>query len=242
MRSLVIDDHRINYVLIKNLLIENFPGFESVDTAESVSAALKLLEAKSYDLIFLDMKLADGEGFDILREMTEFTFVIVISSHKDYALEAFKYNVIDYIVKPVKEEEFRNAVNKVLLLSKKSGQDKALDILQPDLVVQPNKILINHRSEYVVIDTLRILFIRAHGKYSEIHLDKGEFYVSSKNLKEFENVLSKSMLRVHHSYLVNIAAIVSYSKEDSTLKLTSRDLIPVSVRKRDELSKVFRIF
>lgn len=242
MKSLIVDDHKINYVLIKNLLNENFPEFEVADAAGSVSQALKLLESNNYDLIFLDMQLGDGEGFDVLREMTEFVFVIVITSHPDYALEAFRYNVTDYLVKPVKPEEFRSAVNKVLGLHKKFDQNRSQQAEDLRTAVENRKILVNHRNDYVVVNKESILYIRAQGKYSEIHTDKGQVYLSSKNLKEFEDDVTGGLVRVHNSYLVNINAMLSYSKEDSTLALSSGAIIPVSVRKRDTLFKLFRIY
>lgn len=241
MKALVVDDHKINYVLIKNLLNETFPEFETVDTAETVNEALKLLETNNYDLLFLDMKLSDGEGFEVLQDIGEFTFVIVISSHVDYAVEAFKYNVVDYLVKPVKPDDFQKAVSKVLLLNKRLELGKVKEEL-PDDNFSNHKIFIYHRNDYLVIDPNNIAFIHAQGKYSEIYTNSGEVYVSSKNLKEFENTVKGVMIRIHHSYLVNIASIVSYSKENSTLKLATGKLIPVSVRKREELFKTFRVF
>lgn len=243
MKSLIVDDHKINYVLIKNLLNESFPEFAVIDSAESVSQALKMLESNNYDLIFLDMKLGDGEGFDVLREMTEFTFVIVVSSHKEYAIDAFKHNVVDYLVKPVKADEFRNAVTKMLNLYARLALDQAASStsIRPALP-ESSKILINHRNDYIALDKKSVLFIRAQGKYSEIHTDKGDMYLSSKNLKEFEDTMAGIMFRVHRSYLVNVEAITSLSKDDSTVTLSSSVVIPVSVRKQDDLFRTFRIF
>lgn len=244
MKSLIVDDHKINYVLIKNLLKESFPEVTEIDEADSVVKALQLLESKNYDLLFLDMQLKDGMGFDILKEMTEFVFVIVISSHKDYAVEAFKYNVVDYLLKPINTGDFKNAVNKVFDLHRKSETSRK-SVLEPQSIangVNKGRLFVNYKNEYLAIKISDVLYIKAQGKYSEIHMINGELYISSKNLKEFEDFVSGILLRIHKSYLVNINCVVSYGRDTSTLKLSTGFEIQVSIRKREDLFRIFRLF
>jgi two-component system LytT family response regulator len=243
MKSLIVDDHKINYVLIKNLLRESFPEFEVVDEADSVSSALDRLESANYDLVFLDMQLKDGMGFDILRAMTDFVYVIVISSHPEYALEAFKHNVVDYLVKPFDTAGFRKAVEKVLDLHKRSeALRKTASAGQTDKEKLRNRLLVNYKNKYIAIAEKEVLFIKAQGKYSEIHTVKGERYLSYKNLKEFEDAIPGTLIRIHHSYLVNADYIVSFSREESQIELSGGLELPVSVRKKEELLKSFKVF
>ena len=244
MRALIVDDHKINFVLIKNLLEESFPEISSINKADSVGSALTLLELTSYDIIFLDMQLKDGIGFDILKEIIDFVFVIVISSHKDYALEAFKYNVVDYLIKPINTNEFNHAVRKVLDLHKGAlTLKKDVPENQSQLLSKNNeRLFVIHKNEHKAIIKKDILYIKAQGKYSEIHTVHGDKYISSKNLKEFEDTVSDALIRIHHSYLVNTRWVISYSREESQLKLESGINIPVSIRKREELFKHFGVF
>jgi len=245
MKALLIDDHKISRLYLKTLLEENFPVVKKIEEAGTVSAALRLLETVDYDLIFLDMELKDGMGFDILKEIKDFVYVIVVTNHKEYAIQAFKHNVVDYILKPVDLNEFKNAVKKVIRLQEKaeSFRDTGIstDFSKPKNETE-NVFMVNYKNQYITIDKNDILFIKALGKYSEIHVSSKPHYTSYKNLKEFETVMMDTFVRIHHSYLVNFKCIVSYSRDTSHVKLSNGEEIPVSVRKREELFKKFKVF
>lgn len=244
MKTLIVDDHKINYLLIKNLLREYFPEIGVTDEADSVKSALSLLEHTSYHLIFLDMQLKDGRGFDILSKIPEYVNVVVISSYENYALEAFKHNVIDYLIKPIDTNAFKNAVGKALKLQKKEEEYKKTNLfgyVSPD-VKDKSRLFVHSNSEYFVVDKSEIIFIKAHGKYSEIFTNRGGRYISSKNLKDFDDLYDDTLIRVHNSYLVNVNYISSYFKSTSVLKLNNGSEIPVSGRKKEELFKVFKVF
>jgi two-component system LytT family response regulator len=244
MNVLIIDDHKINRSLLKRLLNDNFKKITRVDEAESVSVSLKLLEASNYDLIFLDIELKDGIGFDVLNELTAFVYVIVISGHKEYAIDAFKHNVVDYLLKPINIEDFKRAVKKVWSLYE--GAEKLKKVNNIDLTKLnghgEDSLLLNDKNGYIVISKNDILFIKANGKCSEIFLTNGKTYTSYKNLKEFETVLSDILVRIHHSYLVNTKWIVYYFRETALVKLSTGHELPVSVRKKEELFKKFSLF
>ena len=105
-----------------------------------------------------------------------------------------------------------------------------------------NRLMLNYKNNFVALDKKDIVFIKALGKYSEIHVAGKGQYTSYKNLKEFETAMTDMLIRIHHSYLVNIKCIVSYSRETSRVELSSGEQIPVSVRKREELFKKFEVF
>jgi len=245
MKALIIDDHKINRLYLKTLLEEHFSSIKKIDEAGTVSAATRLIEVTNYDLIFLDMELKDGMGFDVLKEVKEFVYVIVVTSHKEYAIQAFKHNVVDYLLKPVDINEFKNAVKKVVRLHEKEEFAKSLSA-NTDVVKTKDEnedaLMINYKNQYIAIAKKDIVFIKALGKYSEIHVATKSHYTSYKNLKEFESAMTNTFIRVHHSYLVNFKCIVSYSRETSHVILNNGDHIPVSVRKREELFKKFRLF
>jgi two-component system, LytTR family, response regulator len=245
MNVLIIDDHKINRLYLRNLIAEHFPVIKHIDEAGTVSESLRLIDVIDYTIIFLDMELGDGVGFDVLKEVKDFVYVIIVSCHKEYAIEAFKHSVIDYILKPINVNELKNAVKKVIKLHTKS---EILKNLNAEIMSTRNKeeeengLMINFKNEYVAIAKKDILFIKALGKYSEIHVVGKKQYTSYKNLKEFENAMPGELVRIHHSYLVNIKSIVSYSRDTSHVLLTNDVEIPVSVRKKEELFKKFKVF
>lgn len=254
MKALIVDDHKINRSLLKVLIKDHFPKIATVDEAESVKASLEFLEKNNYDLIFLDIELKDGVGFDVLKDITEFVYVIIISSHKDYAIEAFKYNVVDYLLRPINISEFKTAVQKAFDLYEKTEEyKKQLDNEQPkDAENRQNlptdnpdfcdHILINHKNSYIALLKKDIQYIQAQGKCSSVFTAAGTEYISYKNLKEFELAFDGSFVRVHHSYLINVNFVRFYSRETSTLKLASGKEVPVSTRKKEELLRKFSIF
>lgn len=245
MKALIIDDHKINRLYLKTLLEENFPIMKKIDEASTIMAATQLITSTNYDLIFLDMELKDGMGFDILKEIKDFVYVIVVTNHKEYAIQAIKHNVIDYILKPINQEEVKNAVKKVARLYEKQESIKNVvsrSNLQKERTEAEGSLMINYKNNFIAIERKDILFIKALGKHSEIHVASRSPYTSYKNLKEFELAMTDLFVRTHHSYLVNLKSIVSYSRDTSHVKLSSGDEIPVSVRKREELFKRFKLF
>lgn len=245
MKALIIDDHKINRLYLKTLLIENFPLFKQIDESATVSSGIELFEKNSADVVFLDMELKDGIGFDVLKVIKDFAYVIIVTNHKEYAIQAFKHNVIDYILKPIDVNEFKAAVKKVVKLYEGEIKHKNM-IAEPGITTLKNEgrdtLMINYKNQYIAIDKKDILFIKALGKYSEIHVTSKCNYTSYKNLKEFETAMQDMFIRIHHSYLVNFKCIVSYSRDTSHVKLSNGDEIPVSVRKREELFKRFKLF
>lgn len=246
MNALIIDDHKINRLYLLKLLTENFPKIKTVEETGTVSEAVRLIETSNYDLIFLDMELKDGMGFDVLKEIKDFVYVIVVTSHKEYAIEAFKHNVVDYILKPINLNEFKNAVGKVFKLQEKEESAKIVssDIISPAKLSgeAEDSVMINYKNKYVALDKNDIVFIKALGKYSEIHVSGKNHYISYKNLKEFESAMTNMFIRIHHSYLVNKKSIVSYSRDTSHVTLSNGTELPVSVRKREDLFKRFKVF
>ena len=245
MKALIIDDHKLNRLYLRTLLEKNFPILKTIDEAGTISGALGLFETVNYDLIFLDMELSDGMGFDILKEIKDFVYVIVVTNHKGYAIQAIKHNVIDYILKPIDLNEVKSAVKKVLKLHEKEETVKSTVVTAETLKIKNevgNSVMINYKNKYVALEKKDILFIKALGKYSEIHVTSKSHYTSYKNLKEFETAMTDLFIRIHHSYLVNFKCIVSYSRETSHVTLSNGEEIPVSVRKREELFKKFKVF
>lgn len=245
MKALIIDDNKVNRLYLRSILEKHFPQIKTIDESASVSNSIELIGASEYDVVFLDMELKDGMGFDILREIKDFIYVIVVTGFKDYAIEAFKHNVVDYLLKPINESELTNAVKKVIKLCEKDASAKLVPIqeeMRKTKEESETPIMISFKNELIALDKKDIVFIKALGKYSEIHVYSKSHYTSYKNLKEFETAMTASFVRIHHSYLVNLGSIVSYSRDTSHVRLSNGEDIPVSVRKRDELFKRFRVF
>lgn len=245
MKTLIIDENKVNRLYLRRLLNEHFSVFKKVDEANSVANALEAISQTDYDLILMDMELPDGVGFDILSVIKDFVYVIVVSARKEYAIEAIKHKVLDYLLKPVNVVEFKNAIKRALELNenKAKKQNKGSWQTPTNTITKTSeRLMINFNNAYVSINVKDILYIKAYGKNSQIHMSDNTHYTSYKNLKEFESAMSAELIRTHHSYLVNLQNIVSYSKETSHVKLHGGVEVPVSVRKKEELFRKFMVF
>jgi two-component system, LytTR family, response regulator len=245
MKVLIIDDVRNNRKFLKSLLREYFPEIEVIDESESVSSSIELLSMENYELILLDIELKDGVGFDILNEITDYAYVVVVSAYKEYALDAFKYNVTDYILKPLVIDDLKNAVNKVLNMVRREEDRKEpaeFNAHSLNEAKAEGNVLIYYKNEYIAIAKKDIVYIKAQGRYSEVCLTNGQRIVSYKNLKEFEKALPDLMVRAHHSYLVSLFHVLSFSRDKSMLILSTKEEVPVSIRKKELLFKHFDVF
>jgi len=243
MNALIIDDHKINSLYLKTLLEKNCAAIKKIDEAGTIAAAKIFLETVNYDVIFLDIELKDGMGFDVLKEINDFVYVIVVTNHKEYAIQAIKHNVVDYLLKPIDVKEVKMALKKVIKLQDRVETTKNLGVSADQKSNEDDgAVMINFKNQFIALHMKDILFIKAIGKYSEIHVANKKHYTSYKNLKEFENRIAGKFVRLHHSYLVNTKCIVSYSRETCHVMLTNGVEIPVSVRKREVLFKKFNVF
>ncbi|WP_317898524.1 LytR/AlgR family response regulator transcription factor [Aurantibacillus circumpalustris] len=245
MKALIIDDNKINRLYLKTLLEKSFPVIKKIDEAGTVSASKLLIESTDYDVIFLEIELKDGMGFEVLKEIKDFVHVVVVTNRKEHAIQAIKHSVIDYLLKPVDLNEMKIALSRIVKLAGKQETSKkpssGSDYPRTS-VFEESAIMINFKNQCKALNKKDILFIKALGKYSEIHVINKSHYTSYKNLKEFEYAMTDTFVRTHHSYLVNLESIVSYSRETSQVELCNGIFIPVSVRKREELFKKFKVF
>ncbi|MEM9671342.1 MAG: LytTR family DNA-binding domain-containing protein [Bacteroidota bacterium] len=243
IRTLVIDDEpAFAENLVAMLRGENL-SVQVIGKAQSIDEGLAMITQYDPDLVFLDIMLREGSGFDLLRRCSERNFqVIFITAYDQYAIEAFKFSAIDYLLKPVASHELVAAVERVhSLLHLKQGQaDRQLRVLLENMqgVSAQNRRLVLRESETLhVINLTDILWCAADGSYTTFHLEDGSQITVSQHLKEYEMLLeSQDFFRVHRSHLVNLQKIRRLDKADGgTLHLTDSSTLPVSVRKREHL-------
>ena len=242
IRSVIIDDVPLAISSLKADLEDYCPEIELVGTADSVISGLKLLKNTEADLVFLDIDLNDGDGFDILDllESSEIS-VIFTTASQDHAIRAFQYAAVDYLLKPIDPELLKNAVAKVHPGNMEVLQLKSLrQSLQHDML--PNKLTVHTQDRIQIIDIANISSIEADGNYSFIHLAKGSKILVSKTLKEYDNLLSdRQFVRVHQSHLVNLDQIREFIKTDGGyIIMKNNDRIPVSVRKKSLLLSLLK--
>jgi two-component system LytT family response regulator len=205
----------------------------------SIKEALVLVEACKPDLIFLDINLSDGNAFDFLEQTKECDFkIIFITAYEEYALEAFKQNAIDYLLKPIQADELQKAVEKVLAVTSNSKVAETSNKLR-NHEEGNSKIILRLSDGYQVVMLSQLLYCKSSGGYTTFFLENGKFYLSSGSLKNFEKRLNAAnFFRVHKSFFVNMNFIDKYDRKGYVVLKGGVD-VPVSNRKRDAFLKCF---
>lgn len=231
MRTIIIDDVEINRRALKEIITGDLRQLTVVGEASSMKTGIEEIKNKRPELIILDIELGDGTGFDILKKLDTTDFkVIFLTAYENFALDAFRFNAVDYLLKPVSIVELKAAVNKLIgqTINTKSQQDIPDNLSKPD-----HPISITTTGGFENISFSSLIRCKADGGYTECYVSNSKRIVSSKNLKEFEKLLSDfNFVRVHHSHLININQIKSYDRYDLTVTMLNGDIVPISQRKR----------
>jgi two-component system, LytTR family, response regulator len=222
LRCLIVDDESPSREALFNYLQEYCPDVEIVAQCNSVKAAHKAILKHSPQLVFLDIEMPNGNGFDLLRLFQPLNFkVIFVTAFSEYALRAFRFSATDYLLKPVMVDELVQAVNKVRQdISKETGNVNIQKLLENVAGGNPplSQLVIPDYNGFRVIATAELILCEADGYCTHFHLTSKEKITSSKNLKHYEELLaSQGFQRVHNSYLVNLAHIKSYNNQGEIL-------------------------
>jgi len=241
IKTLVIDDEIAFIRNIENLLKTNNKNIEIVDSARSVNEAIQKIESLKPDLIFLDIQLGDGTGFDLLRDTKFKDFqTIFVTAYDHYAIEALRLSAIDYLLKPVVSDDLWNAIDKAIHKIESSLVDVHMNTLIDNInsiSSERKKIVLRESDMLHVVSLENILWCMADGSYTHFYIQGGEKVIVSQHLKEFEDLLSKNgFFRAHRSYLVNVNKITKFDKRDGGTIFLENDMkLPVAIRKKDQL-------
>lgn len=244
IRTLIIDDEAPIRELISGILENYSEHTEVCGTADGVKTGLEAIRQHNPDLVLLDVNLTDGTGFDLLRQLDDIRFsVIFITAYEKYAVKAFRFSAVDYIMKPVNIDELLAAIDKAIDLMERKTLNQQLKNFFDNLNSKPEdkKIVLKDSKSIYIVKVADIIRCEADHNYTTFYLTNGKQMIVSKTLKEYEELLSDFMfLRTHQSHLININHIISFEKnEGGYLKMADGSPVPVSKRKRDELMDFF---
>lgn len=233
IRVVIIDDEPAIRKDIQALMQQQ-AGFVVVATCGSVQEAKVILPATRPDLLLLDIQLTDGTGFDILSQLDISCQVIFITAYHDYALKAIKFGALDYLLKPVDEEELRTALDKVRQAGLTQPQPDQVDIARQSFQQGGlhNRIVLRSQQYMKIVPFEEIIYCHSDTGYTTFFLTGDRKVVVSKSIKEYEELLPAYFMRPHQSYLVNHHFIDTYHK-DGYLVLRNNAEIPVSTRRKD---------
>lgn len=240
LRAIVIDD--IEAIRKRNLAVikANCPNISIIGQADSVASGVKIISQLSPDLVFLDVEMPDGSGFDLLQKLTPFNFkVIFITGYEDFAIKAFRFSAIDYLLKPLNPNELIEAVKKAEESLGKEVFDLKLTNLFANLERPKNlqKLILKTADRIYSVNIQDIVNCESDKNYTTFNFINGPKLVVSTNLKEYDTMLSPyNFFRTHKSHLINMAYFDHFVRSDggNTIVMKDKTSIPLSVRKKDE--------
>ncbi len=225
LRAVIIDDERKSRENLELLLVSFVDNVEIVGTADGVLTGISAIDLHNPDLVFLDIHLANGDGFQILESLkNKHQNVIFVTGHEEHAVKAFRSDAIDYLLKPVCIEHLQGAVERVRARTKNNTNKEAIQ-----------QISLSTSKGLQFLKTEDIVYCKGDGAYTYFFLKSGERITTSKNLKEYENRLKDyNFFRSHKSYLINLAEIKTYIRgEGSHAVMSNGDNVGVSKRRKD---------
>lgn len=245
IRSVIIDDEPGNIVTLEEMLKAYCPGVKVEGTALNPLIGADLIRDIQPDLVFLDIEMPYGNAFDLLDKLAPVTFeVIFVTAFNDYAIKAFKYAALDYVLKPVNISDLRLAVNKAIKRLEEKKVNTRVTSLLNNLKTdnqQMQKIGLSTSDGYRFENISNIMYLEADGSYTNVFIKGDKKEVVSKNLKEFEDILPVAdFCRVHHSFLINMNSVKKYYKgRGGYVEMENGATIEISVRKKDEFFSRF---
>lgn len=246
LKAVIVDDEMHSRETLKNLVQEFCSDVEVVGMAGSVQEALSIIPSALPDLVFLDIELQPGTGFDVLTQLKDLDFdVIFTTAFEQYAIRAVKFSSLDYLLKPIDVEELQQAVDKA---RKRKNQDiykQQLETLLNNLKQQPelNKICLATADGIEFVDVEQIIYCKASGSYTTFVLKNSLSVLVSKHLKEYETLLAdQRFLRVHNSFLINLKEVKRFVRSDGGyIIMNNDDTVSISRGKKDEFLNIMSL-
>ena len=245
LRTVIIDDEERSRQTLKTLLAKYCSGVDVIAVADGVQSGIKCIEQHKPDLLLLDIRMQDGTGFELLQLMDNPTFQLIFTTaYDEYAIKAFKFSAIDYLLKPIAVEELESAIERAKNnLSKYAARDE-LDPLIKNLLAFNStdpKITISTERTLEILAVRDIVRLESDGPYTYFIVSDGRKILSSKTLKHYSSMVEEyHFLRVHNSHVINLAYVTRYIKEGGGLvELQNGDQIPVSRRRKDAFLEMY---
>lgn len=225
LNTIIVDDELTAIHALKEEIKHYCPNLNIIAECDGVKDAIKKIDSMKPALVFLDIHLGDGTGFNVLEQTTWKDYkVIFTTAYDNYAINAFKVNAVDYLLKPISGVELQAAVIKVCPERPAAVKN----------ITNESRLAIQHSKGVSLYNIADIIRIEAKSNYSWIYCIDGEKILASKTLKEFEdNLTTLGFIRIHHAHLINIAHLRKvYTKDCLQVEMSNSQLVPVSQRKK----------
>jgi len=240
LKACIIDDEANSREVLELMIRESHPDIGIAGSASNINDAIKLITQTEPDIIFLDIEMPGGNGFELLKQLPDpLPEIIFCTAYGHYAIKAIECSALAYLLKPVSSQKLHDALEKARMKTNTLQRKLQVHVLQEQLssTHEPSRFLVNTAEDIKVIRFDDVICCIAESNYTRIHLADGKKIIASKTLKEFETILHKpNFFRIHHSYLINLDHIQRINKVDGCIvELPHNISLDVARSKKDEL-------
>jgi len=245
IKAIIVEDEHDLREINRRLLENNFPDINVVGETDSVDGGVKLIQKEKPDLVLMDIEIIGGTGFNILQKVKPYNFkLVIITAFNQFAIKAIKFSAIDYILKPINEFEFVNAIESALKMIEQSQRELQLENFI-DLYEKQNrakKIVLRTSESMHLVDISDIEYCKSDNTYTTFFLISGERILVSKSIKEFSDLLEDcDFFRPHQSYLINLNAVSRIDKSDGGFVILKSGVeIPISSRRKQIINDMLK--
>jgi two-component system LytT family response regulator len=240
IKTLIIEDEEKSRDVLLKIIQKNCPELNVIGMASNVSEGVEKIKSLNPELVFLDITMPDGSGFDVLEQVQGYKFDLIFATASNHhAVRAFKYSACDYLLKPIDAEELKTAVSRIMERKNQVPDMQNLNFLIQQLKRADDnyqKITLPTGNAYEIINLKDIIRCEADGSYTNFYLsDKRKLMVSA-SLKHYEELLPENdFIRVHHHNLINMNHVLRFLKEDGGYAVMSDgSKIEISRRKKEQ--------
>lgn len=240
MTATIIEDERHSAELLAHLLARHCPDVEVLEVFTDSLSGLDFLRKETPDLVFLDIEMPRLNGFDLLNQLSTLNFRIIFTTAYDkYAVRAFKYSALDYLLKPIDINELKTAIGKARHTVIPTPAQFEIFKAEKNTLHPPSRIAISTNKGLQFIDIHDIIYCKSEGSYSHIIMINNKKILLSKHLKEVEELLLLcDFMRIHHSYLVHMKHVQNYVRgEGGEVVMTDGARLPVARSKKEAFLK-----
>lgn len=244
MKKVIIVEDEIDICNDLLLMLAKYSDLKLVGIGTNVEDSIKLISEKKPDIVLMDIHLGSRTSFEILNAFDKVFFhIIFITAYSEHAIKAIKYGALDYLLKPIDDQDLNEALEKVKVISELDSLPQALKISQMywerRLKSEKQKIVLRTQQTVHIVNLEDILYCQSEGCYTTFYLKNAKPVIVSKPIKTYEDLLpEESFLRPHQSFLINRLFVKEY-RRSGVLLLTNDVEIPVSVRKREKVLGYF---
>jgi two-component system LytT family response regulator len=243
IQAALIDDEAHSRQTLRALLSDYCPQVDIVGEADGVLSGYKLLQASKLHVLFLDVQMEDGTGFDLLKKLPQPDFqVIFTTAYDEFAIKAFQYNAIDYLLKPIDIDELLRAVRKINPEQKTENNNRLSNLIEASEKEQFEKLALSSSEGLHFIELKEIVRLEANANYTSFYLASGEKITVARTIKNFERLLpATDFFRPHQSHMVNLAHVKKVERKDGGYLLMDGNFqVPIARSKKEELMGIVK--